>query len=43
LPGQFYRPLVGVILLLAAARLLWSGRARIAPETKHIPIGWGIV
>lgn len=43
LSGQFYRPLVGVILLLAAARLLWSGGATIAPDIKDIPIGWGIV
>ncbi len=43
LPGQFYRPLVGVILLLAAARLLWLGVTRIAQETRDIPISWGII
>jgi len=43
LPGQFYRPLVGAILLLAAARLLWSGGSRVAPDAKDIPIGLGIV
>jgi uncharacterized membrane protein YfcA len=43
LPGQFYRPLVGVILLLAAARLLWPGMTKIAQGTRDIPIGWGIV
>lgn len=43
LPGQFYRPLVGVILLLAAARLLWPRMAKVAQDTKDIPVGWGIV
>jgi uncharacterized protein len=43
LPGQYYRPLVGVILLVAAARLLWPGMTKIAQDTKDIPVGWGIV
>jgi uncharacterized membrane protein YfcA len=43
LPGQFYRPLVGVILLLAAARFLWPGLSKVAQHTKDIPVGWGIV
>jgi uncharacterized membrane protein YfcA len=43
LPGQYYRPLVGVILLVAVARLLWPGMTKIAQDTKDIPVGWGIV
>jgi uncharacterized protein len=43
LPGHFYRPLVGVILLLAAARLLWPGLAKITQDINDIPVGWGIV
>ncbi|KFG70513.1 sulfite exporter TauE/SafE family protein [Microvirga sp. BSC39] len=43
LPGQYYRPLVGVILLVAAARLLWPGMTKIAQDIKDIPVGWGIV
>ncbi|KAB0269085.1 sulfite exporter TauE/SafE family protein [Microvirga brassicacearum] len=43
LPGHYYRPLVGVILLIAAARLLWPGMTKIAKDTRDIPIGWGIV
>jgi uncharacterized membrane protein YfcA len=43
LPRQYYLPLVGVILLVAAARLLWPGMTKIAQDTKDIPVGWGIV
>jgi uncharacterized protein len=43
LPGQFYRPLVGVILLIAAARLLWPGLTKVARTTTDVPVGWGIV
>jgi uncharacterized membrane protein YfcA len=44
LPGQFYRPLVGVILLIAAARLLWPGELRSTREApSEMPIVWGIV
>lgn len=44
LPGQLYRPLVGVVLLIAAARLLWPGKTRSTREaSSDIPIGWGIL
>lgn len=43
LPGQYYRPLVGVVLLLAAARLLWPGEMKASTEPKDIPVGWGIL
>jgi hypothetical protein len=31
-----------VILLIAAARLLWPGMTKVAQDTKDIPVGWGI-
>ena len=43
LPGQYYRPLVGVVLLVAAARLLWPREPRAAPEPVDMPVGWGIL
>lgn len=42
LPGHIYRPLVGAILLLAAARLLWRGELAREAGTRDIPIGWGV-
>ncbi len=38
LPGAIYRPLVGAILLLAAARLLWPAPIRAMRETRDPPI-----
>ena len=43
IPGHFYRPLVGIILLIAAARLLWKGEFRSNSEISDIPIHWGIL
>jgi len=43
LPGQVYRPLVGVVLLIAAARLLWPGEMKGMREPTDIPVGWGII
>lgn len=43
LPGHFYRPLVGVVLLLSAARLLWPGELKSTQDPKDVPIGWGIL
>jgi uncharacterized protein len=43
LPTHIYRPLVGIILLIAAIRLLWPGELRAAREPKDIPIPWGIL
>jgi uncharacterized protein len=43
IPGQYYKPLVGVVLLLAAARLLWKGELRLPKQTSDIPIHWGVL
>ena len=43
LPSQVYRPLVGVVLLIAAARLLWPGEMKQTREVTDIPVGWGIL
>jgi hypothetical protein len=43
LPGQFYRPLVGVVLLIAAARLLWPRELTSNSVTKDPPILLGII
>lgn len=37
LPGHIYRPLVGVILLLAAARLLWASRNKGEAAPRGLP------
>ncbi len=42
LPGQYYRPLVGVLLLAAAARLLWPRALRKSPETTDVPVAHGV-
>ena len=45
LPGQWYKSLVGVILLFAAARLLWPNKTQNAAAVHEPPIGpavaWG--
>lgn len=38
LPGHFYRPLVGIVLLLAAVRLLWPSELRSNREWHDPPI-----
>ena len=38
LPGEFYRPLVGVVLLLGAVRLLWPTPVRSAVQWSDPPI-----
>ena len=43
LPAQIYRPLVGAVLLVAAARLLWPGEMKPMREPTDIPIGWGVL
>jgi uncharacterized protein len=35
--------LVGVVLLVAAARLLWPGEMKGMRERADIPIGWGVL
>jgi uncharacterized protein len=42
LPGSFYKPLVGIVLLIAAARLLMPHELRSALSPRDIPVGWGI-
>jgi uncharacterized membrane protein YfcA len=42
LPGQFYRPLVGVILIIAGLRFLWPRRLRTNKEPRDPPIIAGI-
>jgi hypothetical protein len=43
IPGQVYRPIVGVVLLLAAARLLWPKPLRSNRDWKDPPIPVAIV
>jgi hypothetical protein len=43
LPGQLYRPLVGTVLLLAAARLLWPKELRASREWRDPPVLLGIL
>ena len=43
LPGNFYKPLVGVVLLIAAVRLLMPQELKSTLTPKDIPVGWGIV
>ena len=43
LPGQYYRPLVGVVLLVSAVRFLWPGEPKAEQEQTDMPIGWGIL
>ncbi len=38
LPGEFYRPLVGVVLLLSAIRLLWPRPLKAVAEWRDPPI-----
>jgi uncharacterized protein len=42
LPGHFYKPLVGVVLLIAAARLIMPQELKSTLSPKDIPIGWGV-
>lgn len=43
LPGEYYRPLVGVVLLLSAARLLWPKPLKAASEWADPPVLVGIL
>lgn len=43
LPGEIYRPLVGIVLLLAAARLLWPGELKSNRSPTDVPIPLGIL
>lgn len=43
LPGEYYRPLMGIVLWIAAARLLWPAPLRTETEARDPPIWAGIV
>ena len=43
LPGDIYRPLVGAVLLLSAARLLWPREIRALRETHDPPVWLAIL
>jgi uncharacterized protein len=43
LPGAFYRPVVGMVLFLGAARLLWPGRRAVDREPRDPPIWAGVL
>lgn len=43
LPGAFYRPLVGAVLLLSGVRLLWPRELKAILEPKDPPIWAGIL
>ncbi len=43
LPGAYYRPLVGVVLLIGAARLLWPGDLTTNREPSDPPIWAGVL
>lgn len=42
LPGDFYRPLVGVVLWIAAVRLLWPRELRTETQWRDPPVWAGI-
>lgn len=42
LPTNLYRPIVGIVLLLAAAKLLWPGQSSAPKEWRDPPIAAGI-
>jgi uncharacterized protein len=43
LPGAYYRPIVGVVLLIGAARLLWPADLATNREPRDPPIWAGVV
>lgn len=43
LPGAYYRPLVGTVLLLSAARLLWPRELKSNTDPRDPPISAGIL
>ena len=42
LPGAYYRPLVGMVLLFAAARLIFAPVAPAARPTRPMPVALGV-
>lgn len=43
LPDQVYKPLVGAVLLISAARMLWRRPLEAAERARDVPIGMGIL
>jgi uncharacterized membrane protein YfcA len=43
LPSAYYRPLVGVVLLLSAARLLWPKELKASAEPSDPPVWLGVI
>src|SRR5215203_498952 len=43
LPGAYYRPLVGIVLLIGAARLLWPTELHTNREPRDPPIWAGVL
>ena len=43
LPGQFYKPLVGAVLLFSAIRLFWPDILSRLPELRVIPVWAGVL
>ncbi|HEX8300501.1 sulfite exporter TauE/SafE family protein [Sphingomonas sp.] len=43
LPGEYYRPLVGVVLLLSALRLLWPKELKATTEWKDPPVWLAVI
>ncbi|MDP2260807.1 MAG: sulfite exporter TauE/SafE family protein [Caulobacter sp.] len=43
LPGEFYKPVVGAVLWLSAARLLWPGEIRALRAPDDPPVHWGVL
>lgn len=43
LPGDFYKPAVGVVLWLAAVRLLWPGEIKAVQDPVDPPVHWGVL
>ncbi len=42
LPGQFYRPLVGVILIIAGIRFLWPSELTTNQQPRDPPVAAGV-
>jgi hypothetical protein len=43
LPSHHYRPLVGAVLLVSAARFLWSGKVQAETDWREPPIAGGLL
>jgi uncharacterized membrane protein YfcA len=43
LPGEYYRPIVGVVLILAGIRLLWPKQIAASRELRDPPVWLGIL